>query len=237
MKDNTCIISANDEIARDTYRMILQGDTSDITAPGQFVNLRLHGFFLRRPISLCDWQEDQFTLIYKKVGAGTGAMAQYSAGTAVEVLLPLGNGYDLEQIPAHPLLVGGGAGVPPMYGLARRLIQIGKTPEVLLGFKADDEVFYINEFQNLGLSPQVNIGGYITEQMPEDRYVCCCGPEPMLHAVYDRCAGGQFSFEARMGCGFGACMGCSCQTITGAKRICTEGPVLRKEEILWQTQA
>ena len=242
MKDSLFEIINNRKIAKNTYEMLLRGDTSDITASGQFVNIKLSGFFLRRPISVCNLEGDVLTLIYKTVGEGTEAMAKMGEGEKLTVLTGLGNGYDLSTSGENPLLIGGGAGVPPMFLLARRLIAEGKKPRAILGFGSADEVFYKEEFEKIGVPVTVTtvdgsegVMGFVTDAMGEGySYFYTCGPEPMLKAIYDKSVtSGQFSFEERMGCGFGACMGCSCKTKYGNKRICREGPVLVKEEIIW----
>ncbi len=226
------------------YKMRLRGEVSAITAPGQFVNLKLDGFYLRRPISVCDVHHDGLTIIYKVVGQGTAAMAKLGEGAEIDTLVGLGNGYDLAPAGDRPLLCGGGVGVPPLYYLARKLIAEGKKPVVLLGFNTADEVFLADEFRTLGCSVSIttvdgSVGtkGFVTDLMRGLSYThfYTCGPEPMLKAVSAvSTTSGQLSFEARMGCGFGACMGCSCKTLTGNKRICREGPVMRKEEIIWE---
>lgn len=229
-------------LARDVYRLRLQGDTGAIARPGQFVNLKVEGCFLRRPISVCDLEEDVLTLIYKVVGKGTATLSRLVKGETIRALTGLGNGYDCAPAGERPLLVGGGVGVPPLFLLAKELRAADKAVCVCLGFGAKEDAFYLREFRELGcevrlatLDGSLGHKGFVTEILPE-RYdhFFACGPEPMLRAV---CAvtrtSGQLSFEARMGCGFGACMGCSCQTLTGSKRICREGPVLRKEELLW----
>ena len=222
--------------------MVLTGDTSAITAPGQFVNIQLEGLFLRRPISVCDYDDKALTIIYKVVGKGTEAMSQMSVGTKLDILTGLGNGYDLSLSGDFPVLLGGGVGVPPMYNLAKKLIAQGKSVTVILGFNTVSEVFYEDEFNALGCDVQVTTvdgsygkKGFVTDALPENyTYFYTCGPEPMLRAVYKATStSGQMSFEERMGCGFGACMGCSCKTLTDNKRICKEGPVMQKEEILW----
>ena len=220
-----------------------RGDTSQITAPGQFVNIALQGLYLRRPISVCDVQGDLLTIIYKAVGKGTGQMAQMTEGK-LELLTGLGNGYDLSKGGENPVLLGGGVGVPPMYLLAKELIKMGKKVWVILGFNTKSELFYEEKFKELGCEVTVTtvdgsygIKGFVTDALKEMdySYFYTCGPEPMLKAVYKASkTSGQMSFEKRMGCGFGACMGCSCKTITGYKRICKEGPVMEKEEILWE---
>ncbi|HIY33424.1 MAG TPA: dihydroorotate dehydrogenase electron transfer subunit [Candidatus Evtepia faecavium] len=243
MKRSLFTIQGNQPLAPGTYRMTLSGDTGAITAPGQFVNIALAGKFLRRPISVCDWGEGSLTLIYKVVGQGTAQMSQMSPGQTLDLLTGLGNGYDLSKAGDRPLLIGGGAGVPPLYALAKALVAQGKRPQVVLGFNTRAEAFLEEEFQALGAAVTVatadgsyGVRGFVTDAMPRDgySYIYTCGPEPMLRAVYGKAVtSGQFSFEERMGCGFGACMGCTCETKYGYKRICREGPVLEKEEILW----
>ncbi len=243
MKDCILTVAENTPLTKEVYRMVLKGDVRDFTAPGQFLNLRLEGRFLRRPISVCDLGENSVTIIYKVVGQGTAQMAAMLPGKSLRALTGLGNGYDLACAGDRPLLIGGGVGVPPMYLLAKRLRALGKPVQAVLGFNRASEVFYEEEFRALGCEVTVatadgsyGVRGFVTDALPEIySYYYCCGPEPMLRAVYRAAAGsGQLSFEKRMGCGFGACMGCSCKTITGYKRICREGPVLRKEEILWE---
>ena len=223
--------------------MRLKGDTSDITASGQFVNLKLDGLFLRRPISVCDCQGDVLTLIYKVVGKGTEQMRKMKIGDNVDILTGLGNGYDMTKSGDSVLVIGGGVGVPPMYMLAKELVSAGKKVSVILGFNTKDEVFYEEEFKALGADVVVTtvdgsygVKGFVTDALKDIdySYTFCCGPEPMLKAVYNTSVtSGQYSFEERMGCGFGACMGCSCKTLYGNKRICKDGPVLVKEEIIW----
>ena len=243
MKQGFFEIVENLPLTATVYRMRLRGDTSAIMASGQFVNVLLEGKFLRRPISVCDVEGDLLTLIYKVVGGGTEQMSRMSVGTRLDLLTGLGNGYDLETAGARPLLLGGGVGVPPLYMLAKKLIARGARVSVVLGFNKKDEIFYEEEFRALGAEVYVATAdgsygtrGFVTDVMKEldYTYFYTCGPEPMLRAVCtaSTCEG-QLSFEERMGCGFGACMGCSCKTLTGNKRICKEGPVMRKEEILW----
>ena len=242
MNDTLFTIIDNRKIAKDVYRMILRGDTSAIKGAGGFVNIQLDGFYLRRPISVCDVEGDVLTLIYKVVGKGTAAMSEMAQDTQLRLLTGLGNGYDLTEAGERPLLIGGGVGVPPMYLLAKRLLAQGKQVSVILGFNTADEVFYEDEFKALGCDVRVTtvvgshgVKGFVTDALPEDyTYFYTCGPMPMFKALYKATkTSGQFSFEERMGCGFGACMGCSCKTITGYKRICKDGPVLKKEEIIW----
>ncbi len=243
MKQSIFTIIENRPIAASVYKMVLEGDTSAITAPGQFVNLKLDGKFLRRPISVCDAEDGKLTLIYKVVGEGTEAMSRSVAGTVFDILSGLGNGYDIEKSGEYPLLLGGGVGVPPLYLLCKKLVAEGKKPTVVLGFNSAPDVFYENEFSALGARVIVTTAdgsygtkGFVTDAMKDLEYThfYTCGPEPMLRAVHAASVtDGQMSFEERMGCGFGACMGCSCKTLTGYKRICKEGPVMAKGEILW----
>ncbi|MDO5400708.1 MAG: dihydroorotate dehydrogenase electron transfer subunit [Eubacteriales bacterium] len=244
MKQGIFEILSNTALTGSVYKMVLSGDTSAVTAPGQFVNILIEGLFLRRPISVCDYSDKSLTILYKVVGKGTAAMAAMAPGGKLDLLTGLGNGYDLALSGSHPVLLGGGVGVPPLYNLARKLLAQGKTVSVVLGFNTKDEVFYEDEFRALGCDVTVTTvdgsygkKGFVTDALPEHyTYFYTCGPEPMLKAVYRATAtSGQMSFEKRMGCGFGACMGCSCKTITGYKRICKEGPVMRKEEILWES--
>ena len=243
MKQVIYEIVENRPLAACVYRMALRGDNSAITAPGQFVNLRLNGLYLRRPISVCDVAGDRLTLIYKAVGQGTEKMSAMEPGQRLDALAGLGNGYDLSVAGDRPLLLGGGVGVPPLYLLAKRLIGQGRAVAVRLGFNTAGDVFYEDEFRALGAEVRVATvdgsrgeKGFVTDILPETcSHYYACGPEPMLRAVHRAVPGdGQLSFEARMGCGFGACMGCTCETIAGYKRICKDGPVLRKGEILWK---
>ena len=243
MKQSVFTITKNTNLTSNVYIMTLKGDTQGIRC-GQFVNIQLDGLFLRRPISVCDCEGDVLTIIYKVVGRGTEKMSHMTEGESLDILTGLGNGYNTTPSGDKPLLLGGGVGVPPLYMLCKKLISEGKHPTVILGFNKADEVFYENEFKALGADVIVctadgsyGVKGFVTTAMEgiEYSYFFTCGPEPMLKAVYKATTTeGQMSFEERMGCGFGACMGCSCKTITGYKRICKEGPVMRKKEILWQ---
>ena len=242
MKQSIFEILESTPLTSSVYKMVLRGDTSAITAPGQFVNIRLEGKFLRRPISVCDYDVETLTLVYKVVGSGTEQMAAMKAGETLDILTGLGNGYDLSPAGEAPVLIGGGVGVPPLYHLAKKLLSQGKAVNVILGFNTREEIFFEEEFKALGCTVTVTtvdgscgVKGFVTNALPENyTYFYTCGPEPMLKAVYRATAtSGQMSFEERMGCGFGACMGCSCKTLTGYKRICKEGPIMRKEEILW----
>ena len=242
MQQSIFTIASNRALTDNVYEMVLRGDAS-AAAPGQFVQLKLDSFYLRRPISVCNADDENLTLIYKTVGRGTEAMAEYPEGKKIDILVGLGNGYDLSKSGAFPLLIGGGAGVPPMYMTAKKLIEMGKRVRVILGFNTSSEIFYEEEFKKLGAEVTVTtvdgscgVKGFVTTAMEgmDYSYTYACGPEPMLKAVYNASAtSGQYSFEERMGCGFGACMGCSCETKYGSKRICKDGPVLEKEEIIW----
>ena len=243
MKQSIFTILSNTALTDSVYKMVLSGDTSAITAPGQFVNIQLTGKFLRRPISVCDYDDTTLTIIYKVVGKGTEQMSAMAAGEKLDILTGLGNGYDLSITGDHPVLLGGGVGVPPMYNLAKSLLAQGKKVSVILGFNTKSEIFYEEAFKALGCRVAVTtvdgsygIKGFVTDALPESyTHFCCCGPEPMRKAVYRATTtSGQMSFEERRGCGFGACMGCSCKTLTGNKRICKDGPVMKKEEILWE---
>ena len=242
MKNSIFTITKNTPLTSNVYIMTLKGDTEGIRC-GQFVNIKLEGLYLRRPISVCDCEGDCLTIIYKVVGVGTEKMSELTPGEELDLLTGLGNGYDTSLSGDKPLLLGGGVGVPPLYMLAKKLVNEGKMPTVILGFNTADEVFYENEFKALGAEVIVTtvdgsygLKGFVTTAMEgvDYSYFYTCGPEPMLKAIYNATTtSGQMSFEERMGCGFGACMGCSCKTITGYKRICKEGPVMKKEEVLW----
>ncbi len=245
MKQGIFEIVSNQPLTNNVYRMELKGDTSAIVKAGSFVNVALPSLFLRRPISVCDVTDEILTIIYKTVGKGTDAMSQLPAGETLDILTGLGNGYDLSKAGDAPLLIGGGVGVPPMYLLAKKLREQGKAVNVILGFNTKEEIFYEEEFQKLGCQTYVTtvdgsygMQGFVTDaakQLETITHTYSCGPLPMLKAVYRAIdADGQFSFEERMGCGFGACMGCSMKTKNGNKRVCKEGPVFAKEEILWE---
>lgn len=244
MKQGFFTVEANVRLTDTVYKMILLGDTSAIERPGQFVNIKLDGLFLRRPISVCDYEEGRLTIIYKVVGKGTEQMAKMRGGETLDLLTGLGNGYFTDFSGEKPLLVGGGVGVPPLYHLAKCLIKEGKQPTVVIGFNTVSEIFGKEDFEKLGVKVLVTtadgsfgIKGFVTDaiaQVEDYSYVYTCGPEPMLKAVYNATTtSGEYSFEERMGCGFGACMGCSCKTKYANKRICKDGPVLVKEEIIW----
>lgn len=234
-------IIENKALTKDVYKMILEGDTQYITAPGQFINLMLEGKYLRRPISVCDYDDKTITIIYKVVGEGTEQMSEMTAGMKIDCLTGLGNGYDISHS-QKPLVIGGGVGVPPMYNLVKCLIADGQKPVVILGFNTESEIFYEEEFKALGadviittVDGSYGVKGFVTDAFPQDYdYFYTCGPMPMFRAIENTAkTSGQFSFEERMGCGFGACMGCSCKTKYGSKRICKDGPVLVREEIVW----
>lgn len=243
MTESVFTVISNEKIAKNTYKMILSGNTEG-GRPGQFVNIKIDGFFLRRPISVCDIEENTLTLIYKTVGAGTDKLSKTEKGEKLNILAFLGNGYDLSKSGEAPLLIGGGVGVPPLFLLAKKLVKEGKTPTAILGFNSADEIFLKDEFEAIGVKTfiatadgSVGTRGFVTDVMKNTdiyTYFYTCGPEPMLRAVYNESkTDGEFSFEERMGCGFGACVGCTCKTKYGNKRICRDGPVLSKEEIIW----
>ena len=244
-KKGTYRIVENRPLTPNVYRMTIEGDTQWITRPGQFVNIEIEGLYLRRPISVCDYSQSDITLIYKVVGRGTEAMSRMQAGQTLNVLTGLGNGFNADIECHKPLLVGGGVGVPPLYRLAKDLIARGRKVSVVLGFNTAAEVFYADEFRALGADVYVStadgslgVKGFVTDAIRDKGidfdYFYACGPLPMLRALCQACATpGELSFEERMGCGFGACMGCSCKTLTGNKRICKEGPVMKREEIIW----
>lgn len=242
MKHGIFKITENIRLTENVYKMRMEGDVSDITAPGQFINIKLDGKFLRRPISVCDCAENTVTVIYKVVGNGTKQLSEMQTGEGLDILTGLGNGYDMQPSGDNPLLIGGGVGIPPLYMLAKQLREQGKNVSIVMGFNTENEIFYENEFSELGCDVRITtvdgsfgIKGFVTDAFPADySYFYTCGPEAMLKAVSKSAVtSGQLSFEERMGCGFGACMGCSCKTISGYKRICKDGPVMKKEEILW----
>ncbi len=237
------IITKNEQLTGSVWRMVLAGDTSAMKAPGQFVQVQVPGFYLRRPISVCDWDGNSLTLVYKVVGNGTDAMRTMSVGTALDILTGLGNGFDIGRCGDHPLLIGGGVGLPPMVGLCRCLLENGKHPTVLAGFNTDQEIFLREDIEKLGaplvlatMDGSAGVKGLVTDAMKTLEFtdICACGPLPMLKAIMAADAHpAQLSFEERMGCGFGACMGCSVKVKGGYKRICKEGPVLDREEVIW----
>lgn len=243
MKQVILEIAENAVLTENVCKMRMFGDVNDVTSSGQFVNIKIEGLYLRRPISVCDKDENSVTVIYKVVGKGTEILSRMQKGEKLDVLTGLGNGYDLTLSGNSPLLIGGGVGVPPLYMAAKELLKHGKTVSVILGFNTESEVFLEKEFRNIGCNVTVTTAdgsygkkGFVTDALPDEySYFYACGPEPMLKAVWKSSkTSGQMSFEERMGCGFGACMGCSCKTIAGYKRICKDGPVMKKEEILWE---
>lgn len=238
-------ILSNEKIAKDVYKMILKGDTSDIKYPGQFINIKIDDLYLRRPISVCDYDDNCITIIFKVVGHGTEKMAEMKVGKKLDILTGLGNGFFTDRSGDNPLLVGGGVGTPPMYRLCKDLVNEGKKPVVVLGFNSKEDVFFEEEFKKLGAEVYISTvdGTYETKGFVTDiiktlegyTYHYACGPLPMLKALYNTAEGdGEYSFEERMGCGFGACMGCTVKVKDGFKRVCKDGPVLRKEEIIWE---
>ena len=236
-------IVSNKPLTKDVFEMILSGNTSAITAPGQFINIKLDGFYLRRPISICDYDNNTVTILYKVVGGGTEAMSRLESGAELDILCGLGNGFDVSKSGEKPVLIGGGVGVPPLYNLCKKLIESGKKVTVILGFNTASEIFYKEKFESLGAEVYVStvdgssgVKGFVTDVLKniDYDYFFTCGPMPMFRAIEKiASSSGQYSFEERMGCGFGACMGCSCKTKYGNKRICRDGPVLEREEIIW----
>lgn len=247
MKKSVFTLGRARRLAGDVWELVLAGDTSAVTAPGQFVNLELPGKFLRRPISVCDWAEGRLTLLVKEAGEGTKELVRLPAGTELDTLSGLGNGFSPSAAPEGAVLVGGGIGIAPLYGLARRMLERGQPPAAVLGFRSREDAFYTEEFAALGLEVRIatedgSLGtrGFVTDvlnELPDRRFVCACGPTAMLKAVHalPQITGGQFSFEARMACGFGACVGCTIQTKKGLRRVCKDGPIFHKEDIVWQT--
>ena len=233
-------------LTKDVYSMTLKGECSDIERSGRFINITVPGFYLRRPISISSWNEKELTIVFRVVGGGTAELAAMEEGTKLDVLMPLGNGFDISSLGDYvrnPVITGGGIGVPPMYGLAKEMVEKGISPDVILGFNTADEIIMADDFRELGIEPVITtvdgsagIKGFVTDAMKDKAYdyAFACGPAPMLKAVYDIVPDGQFSFEARMACGFGACMGCTMETVTGYKRVCKDGPIFYKEEIKWQ---
>lgn len=247
MNETILTLEHTRQLTPDTVEMVLSGDTSAITAPGQFINVALPGKQLRRPISIANWSEDGLLLLVRIAGEGTVAFCASPKGTQFDVLSGLGNGFDLDDHGKKPVLMGGGVGIAPLYGLAKRMIERGETPTVALGFRSLQDAFYLEEFAALGCNLSIatedgslGIKGFVTDMvrdhLPDRDYVYCCGPLPLLRAIdaLPQFTGGQFSFEARMGCGFGVCMGCTVHTKHGPKRICKDGPILRKEELVWE---
>ena len=243
MKQSFFTIKQNDFLTENVKKLVLVGDTSEITTPGQFINIKIDGLYLRRPISVFDWDYFSVTVIYKIVGEGTELLAKKNIGEKLDILTGLGNGYNTSKSGNAPLLIGGGVGIPPLFGLCRRLIKENKTPTVILGFNTKDEVFCEKDFLDLGVKVIITTvdgtygeKGFVTDQMNKVNYsyFYTCGPMPMFNAIEKvALTSGQYSFEERMGCGFGACVGCTCKTKYGNKRICKDGPVLEREEIIW----
>lgn len=244
MKQTVMILTHRRQLTDDIFELRFEGDSSAVTRPGQFVNILLPERFLRRPISVCDWGEGTLTLICRVLGGGTAGLCHSQTGCRFDMLTGLGNGYDTAASPSRPVLIGGGVGIPPLYGLAKALLAEGKRPVAALGFNSAADLFYVDEFRSLGCETLVatadgsaGVRGLVTDLAGTTGcdYAFCCGPTPMLRAVFalPQLSGGQFSFEERMGCGFGACVGCTVQTAGGPRRVCADGPVFRKEEIVW----
>ena len=246
MKKGEFVIRRNERLTETVFRLVLGGDTTALTAPGQFAELQLPEFFLRRPFSVCDWDEESMTILYKVVGNGTRQLSEYGIGKKIDALVGLGNGFDVSACAGRTLVIGGGIGAAPMFALAKRLLKSGKQPTAILGFNTADEIFYEDEFRALGVKTIVatadgsrGVHGFVTDALPDDfDMFCACGPMPMLRALAGAAKKpGYMSLEARMGCGFGACMGCTIQTAGGPRRVCKDGPVFRKEELLWEAHA
>ena len=245
MKDSLFRVISTERLTPTVFRTVFAGDVSEITAPGQFVNIKIDGLYLRRPISVCDLEADRLTLVYRTVGKGTGRLSQSENGDVFDILTGLGNGYDLSAAGDRPLLIGGGVGIPPLFLAAKKLREKGLPVHAVLGFSSSDDVFLVDEFRDAGADVTVTtvdgssgVRGFVTDALPDGcSYFYACGPGPMLKAVYRATAcDGEFSLEERMGCGFGACMGCSIMTASGPKRICRDGPVFRKSEIIWDRE-
>jgi dihydroorotate dehydrogenase electron transfer subunit len=242
MKRQLMVVDSLRNIQKNIYYMTLTGDCHEISAPGQFINIKLDGFYLRRPISICDYDDGHASIVFQVVGPGTQKLSKAKRGSLLDVLIPLGNGFDISRGGSDPILVSGGIGLPPIYCLAKEMVNQGKTPRVICGFNGKDDVFPMVKFHDMGVNPiittidgSVGVKGLVTDALSDEsyNYIYACGPEPMLKALWEVAPDGQFSFEARMACGFGACMGCSCKTKYGSKRICKDGPVLYREEIIW----
>lgn len=239
-KDKFKIIS-NDEIAKDVYKLVIKGNTLGYEKPGVFAELSVRECFLKRPISISKCERDHLTLVFRAVGKGTKIMSGWQVGNEIELLGPLGNGYEILGDVKTPIVIGGGIGIPPLLGLVDKMIKKGIKPKAILGFNTKDEIFYEKEFKEIlrdleiyTIDGSYGNKGFVTEAFEQAEYIYACGPMPMLKAIDGKCKSGQFSLEARMGCGFGACMGCSIETTKGSKRVCKEGPIFNKEEILWE---
>ena len=244
MKKSLYTIAGNSLIASKTYKMVLEGDA---VAEGEFVDISIPGFYLRRPLSICDKEEGRLTVVYKVVGEGTKVLSEMGVGTVLEVLTGLGKGFDPEACKASALLVGGGLGVPPLYLLAKELKARGKKVTAVLGFNKAEEIILVDEFRRVcdevvisTADGSVGVKGFVTDAIREmagragHDYFYTCGPMVMMKAV---CAvldePGEASLEERMGCGAGFCYGCSIQTKNGPRRVCKDGPVFKKEELIW----
>ena len=243
MRDTLLRVKSNRVLTRDIFELVFEYDGEDFEKPGQFINVSVDGLFLRRPFSVCEEGGGELRIIIKQVGMGTKKLREMKAGEEVRVLLGLGNGFDILMRNETQILIGGGVGVPPLYGLAKKMVREGIEPKVILGFNSGEDVFYAGEFRALGLDTEIytvngDTGrkGMVTDGIKEECYVYACGPTPMLKALceHSMVKGGQLSLEERMGCGFGACMGCSIKTKTGWKRVCKDGPVFDMEELLWR---
>jgi len=245
MKQVVFLIQSNIQIACQTWQMRLEGDSSALVSPGQFVDVAVEGFFLRRPFAARDWDAEGFDFIYKTVGEGTEAMSRMKPGQAIDVLTGLGNGFDSDSCKGKALLISGGLGASPLFPLAKRLIAEGKTVTAILGFNTAAEAILQSEYEALGakvhmvtMDGSLGIKGLVTDAVkevdPSFDFFYTCGPKVMMKAVCETLDGpGQASLEERMGCGCGICYGCTCHTDKGPKRICADGPVFNREDIIW----
>ena len=243
MKEADYIIISNIALNSAIYEMRLKGDTGALSRSGQFIDVAVTGKYLRRPISVCDYDEKGLTIVYKVVGEGTAALSRMRPGESVNALCGLGNGFDDGAAAKKIALVGGGVGLPPLYGLAKRLKENGAVFSVLAGFNSAADMYYTDNFRALCGDVRIATAdgsfgtkGFVTSLLGKGEfdYFYACGPLPMLKAIMnadDHPA--QLSFEERMGCGFGACMGCTVKVKGGYKRICKDGPVLVREEVIW----
>lgn len=240
-------IISKTQLCSDVYEMVLQGkEASYVSNPGQFINIKLNDSlqpYLRRPMSISDYSDDTITIVFRVVGEGTKILKEKQVGDQLDCLIGLGNGFEVKK-DHKAILIGGGLGTPPLYKLGKELVKQGVEVTTVLGFNSKENVFYEDKFKELGncyiatMDGSVGQKGTVVDVINQvgltfDTYYTC-GPEPMLKAlVKEYPDNGQLSFEARMGCGFGACMGCSCKVKEKPyKRICVEGSVLSSSEVI-----
>lgn len=243
MKQTTLMVYKNNPIIAGVYKLVLSGNVSAIQRPGQFIELAVPGHFLRRPFSVCDWDRDSVTVVYRVIGEGTKCLAAMMPGEGLDALTGLGNGFDTSVSGNRPLLVAGGSGVPMMLCLAKKLLSEGKAVTAILGYRTASDIFLADDIRYLGVDVRLTtedgsagVRGMVTDAMADldYTYFYTCGPEAMFRAVNAAAkTSGQFSLEARMGCGYGACMGCTIETKNGPKRVCKDGPVFMREDLLW----